>query len=176
MSVKKTNAVLKREQQQLDLAKSFIMLGGNMTMAARTCGVAYATARRWQNAPWWSETIEQLKESETIELSPKLKRIVDKSLELIQDRLDHGDFMYDQKTGKVIRKEVSVRDALAVFKDAVGVKQQMEAGPKQEAGALTIQETLQQLAKNFEELAAKQRAKPVIQVTDVLFVDDSKDS
>jgi hypothetical protein len=98
------------------------------------------------------------------------------SISTVEDRLEHGDFMYDPRTGKIIRKEVSLRDAHAVFKDTMDIKNAMERAPVEAKTQASIQETLAALAKNFEELAARQKEKPRVEVTDVIFLNEEKDN
>ena len=164
------------DAHKLDLAKPFIMLGENLSMAARTVGVPWRTAQSWKKTQWWTNLYEQCKGQETLELSTRLQKVLAKSLDLVEDRLEHGDFMYDPRTGKLIRKEVNLRDAHIVFKDTLDIKQAMERAPQEAKTQQTIQETLASLAKNFEELASKQRDKPKVEVTDVIFIKDESDT
>ena len=164
----------KRYDLQVDLVKTYTILGGNLQMAAKTVGIPYGTARRWKDLPVWERIAAELQTQEAIELSPKLKKIVDKSLELVQDRLERGDFFYDQKTGKVERKPVSIRDAHVVMKDTLAIKNEMERAPIEAKQQQNIQDTLAMLAKNFEELASKQKAKPKVEVTDVIFLNNEE--
>jgi hypothetical protein len=164
----------KRKEEQLDFAKAYVMLDGNLTMAATTSGVPYGTARRWSKTASWLDMVETLKQGGAIAISPKMQSIIAKSLSIVEDRLEKGDFFYDPRTGKIERKPVNVRDAHAVFKDTFKMKQEIERGPEEAKKAQTIQETLEQLAKNFEALAAKQKQKAPVVVTDVLFVEEAR--
>lgn len=162
----------KQYAKKVELAKAYIMLGGNLSNAAVAAGISRSTANDYFKTKMFQDILENLKQSDGIELSPKLKNIINKSMELVQDRLENGDFFYDPRTGKIERKPVSIKDAHSVFKDSLAIKQDIENAPAERQAQQTIQETLQQLAKNFEELAAKQKQKAPVQVTDVLFIKD----
>lgn len=171
----KKSVAQKRKEEQLDFAKAYVMLDGNLTMAATTSGVPYGTARRWSQSAAWKDMVEMVKQGGTIAVSPKMQSIIAKSLSIVEDRLEKGDFFYDPRTGKIERKPVNVRDAHAVFKDTFHLKNEMERAPLEAKQAATIQETLEQLAKNFEQLASKQKEKAPVVVTDVLFVENKSE-
>lgn len=164
------------DEAKLDVAKTYIMLGENLSMTARTCGISIRTAESWKKSKWWGDLVDQLRGKESLELSSKLQKILAMSISTVEDRLEHGDFMYDPRTGKIIRKEVSLRDAHAVFKDTMDIKNAMDRAPVEAKTQASIQETLAALAKNFEELAARQKEKPRVEVTDVIFLNEEKDN
>ena len=162
--------------RKLELAKTYIMMGNNMTGACKAVGIAPSVGSSWKKTKVFQDILTNLQQADSIELSPKLKNIVNRSLELVQDRLENGDFFYDPRLGKIVRREISLRDAHAVLKDTVNMQENIEKASSETQTQMTIQETLQQLAKNFEELAAKQKQKAPVQVTDVLFVNEDKES
>lgn len=74
-----------------------------------------------------------------------------KALAVTLDRLENGDFFYDQKTGKVKRKPVSMTDAHRVAVDLMSrreVLRNAQADRKEEIHS-TVQDQLAVLAKEF---------------------------
>ena len=49
------------------------------------------------------------------ELDAKTSKIVDKALDQIMDRLENGDHIYDQKTGRIRRAPVKLRELNATL-------------------------------------------------------------
>ena len=45
-------------------------------------------------------------------------KLIDKSIELLENRLEEGDYQYDPKTGKMIRVPLKARDANRILNDA----------------------------------------------------------
>lgn len=117
-------------EKRIEVATKWLALG-NMRLVSELTGVSYQLCREWKTSEWWDELIDEIKASKTLQLDNKLAKIVDKSLDTIADRLENGDVIFNQKTGTIERKDVSLKDATKVATDlltrqAVLQKQQQE--------------------------------------------------
>lgn len=118
------------DSQRIELVTTWLATG-NLALSAATHGIPEITARVWKTQPWWKQTVDEIRASENIELDSKLKKVVDKSVDQLLDRVDNGDFQFDQKTGKLIRKPISARDAAKITSDMVDRRELLQ-GKKQE--------------------------------------------
>lgn len=98
------------DSQKMEAVKTFLMIG-TVQGAARMLKIPEQTMYSWSRSPWWAEAIAEFKLQDQLVLSARLKKIVEKTFDVVEDRLEHGDFVYDQKTGAMRRKPVSMRDA-----------------------------------------------------------------
>ena len=138
-------------EKRIEVVTKYLALG-NMRLVSELTGVSYQLCRMWKREPWWRELEDEVRASRTLALDNKLSKIVDKSLDTIADRLENGDVVFNQKTGEVVRKEVSLKDATKVATDlltrqAVVQKQEKEVVAIQNTG--TIQDQLKMLAMEF---------------------------
>lgn len=138
-------------EKRIEVVTKYLALG-NMRLVSELTGVSYQLCRQWKTAPWWKELEDEIRAARTLELDNKLAKIVDKSLDTIADRLENGDVVFDQKSGTVVRKEVSLKDATKVATDlmtrqAVLQKQEKEVVAVQNTS--TIQDQLRMLAMEF---------------------------
>lgn len=138
-------------EKRIEVATKWLALG-NMRLVSELTGVSYQLCRLWKQEPWWEEMIAEIKASKTRQLDDKLSRIVDKSLDAISDRIENGDVIFNQKTGTIQRKDVSLRDATKVATDlltrqAIIQKQENEAVVHQDA--VSIKDQLAMLALEF---------------------------
>lgn len=174
LPVRKVDASRKRwgDQQKIEAVSTYVVLGGNATQTAIALQIPAETLRIWTKTQWWKDLYDEIKQQENIELSHKLQKIVTRSLALVEDRLENGDFFYDQKTGKVVRKEVSLRDAHEVMKSSFNMKESIEKPQTVALEENSINDKLAALAKQFEQFAVAQKEKPTINVTDVVFVEN----
>lgn len=101
------------KEQQLEVVKSFLIVG-SVRAAARLCKVPEQTAFVWARQPWWKELVDDLQTQDQLKLSARLKKIVEKTFDVVEDRLEHGDYVYDQKTGEMRRKPVNAKDAAKI--------------------------------------------------------------
>lgn len=145
---------------------------GSINGVSKLINIPVATVFLWKSTKWWQELIRQFKTQENLVLSNKLKSTLDKSIELVNDRLEHGDYLYDQKTGEIRRKPVLMKDALKVATEFIDKRQKIERPEYEQVAQEGVMERLEKLAKSFEEIAIRKNSdeKPiVIEVTDVIF-------
>lgn len=148
-------------EKRIEVVTKWLALG-NMRLVAELTGVSYQLCRMWKQEPWWPELVAEVKASKSAQLDTKLSRIVDKSLETIADRLENGDVIFNNKTGTVMRKEVSLKDATKVATDlltrqAVIQKQETEQTVQQDAH--TIKDQLTMLAAEFARFNKRDNSK-----------------
>ena len=178
LPARKVDASRKRwgDQQKIEAVSTYVVLGGNATQTAIALQIPAETLRIWTKTQWWKDLYDEIKQQENIELSHKLQKIVTRSLALVEDRLENGDFFYDQKTGKVVRKEVSLRDAHEVMKSSFMMKESIEKPQAVAMEESSVNDKLAALAKQFEQFAVAQKEKAPINVTDVVFVENKDDN
>lgn len=160
------------DKQKLEAVNTFVVLGGSVPQTAVALQIPVETLRSWTKTQWWKELYEEVKQEDNIVLSHKLQNIVARSLALVEDRLEKGDFFYDQKTGKVVRKEVSLRDAHEVMKSSFQMKESIEKPQTAVLEESSVSDKLAALAKQFEQFAVAQKEKPPVNVTDVIFSEE----
>lgn len=162
------------DTQKLEAATTYLMLG-SIALTAATLKIPEVTIHSWKRSEWWQEIIKDIRSQENITLSNKLKKLVEKSFTIVEDRLDKGDYQYDQKTGKLVRKPVALKDAHRVTMDMLDRQQALTFTENVTIAEENVMSRLEKLAKDFESFADKQKERPVVQVTDVVFVNEQGD-
>lgn len=156
------------DKQKIEAVQHYLLVG-NLALTARVMGIPEITIRQWKTTEWWKNVVEDLKMQENMQLSAKLKNLVEASLVAVSDRLENGDFMYDQKTGQMIRKPVNIRDAHKVATDLMEKRTMLDkaAAPVQEQTQDV--DRLEQLAEKFASFVLKktEQAPVIVDVTDV---------
>ena len=150
-------------------AVSHYLVLGNMAQVAAIVGVNYDLLREWKTQAWWTEIEKELRATQNIELDTKLTKIVDKSLDAVLDRVENGDFIYDQKSGEVRRKPAALRDIHRVAVDSISKRELIRGDEKVEHAKLSIEEHLKMLAMEM----AKWNQKPQKPVIDLVEVEDA---
>jgi transposase-like protein len=158
------------DKQKIEAVQHYLLVG-NLALTARVMGIPEITIRQWKTTEWWKNVVEDLKMQENMQLSAKLKNLVEASLVAVSDRLENGDFMYDQKTGQMIRKPVNIRDAHKVATDLMEKRTMLDkaAAPGQES--VQDDNRLEQLAEKFASFVLKKTEQPpvIVEVTDVIY-------
>jgi transposase-like protein len=155
------------DQQKIDAVKSWMVLG-NLAMVARLHSIPRITLVKWKECAWWHELVDELKQEEKIVLSSKMKSLVDAAHQVVANRLEAGDAVLNQKTGQIVYKPVSMKDAHRVAVDMLNQRQLLEKGTVSEAMGEGATEKLEALAEKFAEFVTKKIDKQrTVDVTDV---------
>lgn len=142
------------DKQKLEAIQTYLAIG-NLSMVSQLTGIPYITLKVWKKTEWWNDQVQEIKTSRKIELSAKMKRIIDASLAVVEDRLEHGDYQFDQKTGQNVRKPVNLKDAHRVAVDLQQRQEILEKADVAEVHEEAIENKLLTLANKFAEMATK---------------------
>ena len=97
------------EKKKLETVTTYLALG-NLNETARVVNVPIATLRTWKSSPWWKELVESIQSGEGQRTDNKMSKIIDRALDLIVERMESGDYQYDQKTGRMVKVPLKARD------------------------------------------------------------------
>ena len=143
------------DKQKLEALHSYLALG-NLALVSRVLGIPEVTLRVWKSTEWWKTAVEEVKLQEKIELSNKMKKIVEAAHTIVGQRLEQGDPYINPKTGTIEYKPVALKDAHKVAVDTLNAKivvdkTTVDAAPVEEAQSNKLEE----LANKFAEMAMK---------------------
>lgn len=156
------------DSQKIEAA-TCVLAVGSLQKASHLLQIPETTLKMWQRTEWWQDLIKQLKQQENLVVSTKLKNLIDKSLTLLADRLEHGDFIYDQKQGQLVRKPIPAKELAKLATDFLERREVLDMPERATIAEENISNKLEQLAKQFEVFAQKQLDKPPVVVTDIVF-------
>lgn len=137
---------------------------------AKQCGVSAMTITGWKTMPWWSKLVQDIKATEHGVLNNKLSKLIKKSLEVIEDRLENGE-VKTTKDGTEYREPVPLKEATRVASELI--QRQAQVNRKVEEETIrkeTMQETLSVLATEFAKWTKGDKSKP-----DLPFVEEVED-
>lgn len=110
------------QAKRYEVAKAWLLIGQLPLVEAAT-GVDIETIKNWKEKPWWPEIIAEIRAGERIEMDKKLTDIVQVTLDATFDRVVNGDYVWDQRASKVIRKPCALRDIHRVAVDLLGKRE-----------------------------------------------------
>jgi len=126
---------------------------GSLKRASEISRVTYGTIKRWKTEDWWAEMLSRVRQEKDEELDAKFTKIVDKTLDTIEDRLTNGELVYDTKRGTIVKVPVSTRDAVKVAALAVEKRQLLRGAPTSRTEHIKsseVKDKLQSLAEEFK--------------------------
>jgi hypothetical protein len=128
---------------------------GNMVETAVVTSIPLPTLKLWKTTDWWKEYSLQLQAEDVQQMDSNLKRVVDKALKAVEDRLDLGDAQFDQKTGSIVRIPVKAQVALKISTELMTKQQKLREDPVREEVEKTIDDRLLKLSEEFAKFAGK---------------------
>lgn len=134
--------------KRVQVVTTYLALG-NASMVEAVTKVPAGTVRQWRTQDWWKDLEGQLMEERALELNGKLKRIVDKSLDMVMDRLDNGDISYNPKTGEFTRRPAYLKDLNKTLGDALDKQVLLQKFQKPAEAKQDITNQLKELAREF---------------------------
>ncbi len=144
---------------------------GNMRTVAGVLRIPYETLVKWKATQWWKDYEEELKHATKVQLSHSLQTIVNRSLELVADRLENGNIVVDKKTGEQKRVPVGISDATKVADSLLHKKIQMDKKEKvEEVKDHTVKETLAMLAAEFAKMSRRDNNQ---KAEDITFIENT---
>lgn len=144
-------------EKKIEAVTTWLALG-NLRQVAAVTGVSHGMIKQWRIAPWWKELEAEIIASRRVAAANKLSKIVDKSLDVIDDRLDNGDFVYNSKSGEIHRKPVTLRDATTAanaLMQRAAIIEKLNKDEQVVEATQTIQEQLISLAAEFAKFNRK---------------------
>lgn len=163
------------DNQKMEAVQSYLLLG-NLAMTGRILGIPEITLRVWKRTEWWKDAVAEIKSQERVQLSGKMKKLLDASLSVVEDRLINGDFQFDQKTGEVVRKPVNMKDAHKVAMDMQERQEMLDKAltEKEDTSDAGIETRLLKLAEQFADMASK-KIQQKSDISRTIDVEDAKE-
>lgn len=158
------------DSQKLEAVTTYLALG-NLVLTSSVLKIPEFTLRAWKQKDWWKEIEGELSVQDDIQLSSRLKRIIDTTLSAAEDRIKNGDWIYNNKEGCLMRKPVNLKDVHKVTMDLVDKREHLSNKQTPQVSMEALDDRLVKLAEKFAEIA-KNNVKPIIEVTDVIIVEN----
>jgi hypothetical protein len=153
------------DSQKIEAVTTYLALG-NLALTSSVLKIPEVTLRSWKSHQWWKDIEGELKVQDDIQLSSRLRRIIETTVSATEDRIKNGDWIYNNKEGTLMRKPVNLRDVHKVTMDLIDKREHLDGKTPSSVGIEQIDDRLKKLAEKFEQIAAGRK---VVEVTDVIF-------
>lgn len=133
--------------------------------------IPFETVKKWRYSEWFAEMVEDLRSDDKQKLDAKLTKILDKTLDELMDRLENGEFVYDQKTGELKRTPVKLRDTTVAFNTIMDKRQLIRREPTKITEQSNTATQLANLAQQFASFVSGQQPKEKLEHVVNEFID-----
>lgn len=126
---------------------------GDVDQVSEMTGIDPKFIRQWKDEPWWSEIQKKVFVEQNEKLASRISGVLDKSLEHLVDRLDNGDYLWDVRKSKLVRKPVDTKVLSNLFNNLITRRQLIRGEPTSITTQVTVDDRLKLLAAQFEKFA-----------------------
>jgi len=135
---------------------------GNVEEVSKITDIPENHIRAWKQESWWIDLTKQIYIEQNENLGASINNVLDKTLEHLKDRLEHGDYVYDRKSGQLKRKPVDTK-VLTILFDNLAVQRRLNRGePTSISAKLGVEDRLDQLKESFEKFAKAKEIEGVV--------------
>ena len=135
---------------------------GDVDQVSEMTGIDPKFLRQWKDEPWWNEIQKKVFVEQNEKLGSRISTVLDKSLLEIEERLQNGDYLWDVRKSKFVRKPIDTKVLSNLFNNLVNRRQLIRGEPTSITTKLAVDDRLRLLAEQFEKFAS---AKEVEQTT-----------
>jgi len=111
------------DSEKIDCARQFF-LTGNLSAIARDHRISYNDLLDMARAPWWAEEVRNLEREANAQLKVRLTKMLGKTIDQLEERLDHGDVVWRDKGLRVV--PICARDLAAIASSVFDKKKLIE--------------------------------------------------
>lgn len=130
---------------------------GSVVLTAKILNIPFDTMESWRyRSSWWKDYVRQYREEADAGMAAKIEKLLEKSVNELEDRVNNGDEVFDSKTGETKRVKMKARDlnnTIKVISDRHDVLTDRAA--KETESTEQINEKLSKLADAFTRFAKK---------------------
>lgn len=141
-------------------AATLYAMTGSSKKVEEISGIPGGTVRQWRTESWWPQIIDRIRQEGDDQLDVKLTGLIDKVTDEINDRLQKGDYIYDTKKEKIVRKPIAGKDLSVMTSIFVDKRALLRKKPKMMGETSTVNERLKKLAEEFSKFVS---AKTIVQ-------------
>lgn len=169
------------DKQKLLALKTYVVTGSVVT-SAQESGIQYMYLRTLVQTQWWKDSIKEIRKEEEDILDTEISGLITSSVDILKDRLKNGDWMWNSKENKFMRKAIPMREALKATTSLIDQRNVMRGKPTRIVENVSMTERLNKLALEFEKFndartiqhkAKKDAEQPLIE--DVVFTEEVVD-
>ena len=159
-----------KQDKKMEAVTTYLATG-NLRLTGSMINVPYDTMNHWKRSDWWGEMVSSIQEEENIQLDKKLEKVIAKSLDAVNDRLENGEYFWDTKNDCMRRMPAKLKDVHLVTKDIIDRKALLKKANQKVANTQrkeTTDDRLLKLAETFATLALGAKPKEEKVVSEVI--------
>jgi hypothetical protein len=140
------------QQTKIDACTLYCVYG-DIDEVSKLTKVPPKYIREWKEEPWWNEIQKKVFVEQNEKLGSRISSVLDSSLSHIEERLENGDYLWDVRKSKLVRKPIDTKVLSNLFNNLVTRRQLIRGEPTSITTKLGVDDRLNHLAEQFKKFA-----------------------
>lgn len=132
------------------LALHAYALSGSWIVAAKESGINYASLRNMGQLQWFKDSVAEIRREEDDILDGDMSEIIKEGVNQLKDRVKNGDWMWNSKENKFIRKTLNAGTLHKITTGFMDQRNVARGKPTSISQSVSVNDRLQKLATEFE--------------------------
>ena len=141
------------QQTKIDACTMYCVYG-DVDEVSKLTKVPVKYIRQWKEEPWWNEIQKKVFVEQNEKLGSRISTVLDRSLTEIEERLTNGDYLWDIRKSKLVRKPIDTKILSTLFNNLVNRRQLIRGEPTSITNKVGVDDRLKFLAEQFEKFAS----------------------
>jgi hypothetical protein len=133
---------------------------GSLIDTAKETGVSLETIKGWKKQAWWPRMMAQIKGEENAHLAARYRKVVQRTIDKLIDRVDNGDVVLD-KDGELVNVPIRGRDLAVIAGIATQQMEKLDQDNTRE-DTLSVTERLTKIAEELVKMHGKKKEPEII--------------
>lgn len=136
---------------------------GSPIETSRLINVPVQTVKMWKSQPWWEEMVEDIRNNESQQTDNKMSKLINKALDMLVERMEEGNYQYDQKSGRIVKIPMNASDITKVTQTLFDKRQLIRKQPTSiKTSPENTEQKLLKLAQQFAAFVGKSQKQELV--------------
>ena len=122
---------------------------GDIKQVSELTDVPESVIRGWKQEPWWIEIQKQVYSEQNEKLAARISGVLDSTITHLEDRLENGDEVLNQRTGEIVSKKVDASVLAKMFENLAHQRRITRGEPTSISAKIGVDDRLKTLEKAF---------------------------
>lgn len=136
--------------KQKVIAVHAFALSGSWIVAAKESGMNYSVLRNMGQLQWFKDSVAEVRQEEDDILDGDMSEIIKEGVNQLKDRVKHGDWMWNSKENKFVRKSINAATLHKITSGMMDQRNVARGKPTSISQTVSVSDRLQKLANEFE--------------------------
>lgn len=142
-------------EQKLEAVTVYLSTG-SVKKTAQICRIPEGTITAWKSrTAWWDDCVYKLRQTLQDELEASLTGLINRSVLILEDRLDNGDWILDK--GKRVRRPITAKEASSILAVLYDKRAHLRGDPTSRVEHKSEEATMNRLLQRMEDTANKMK-------------------